>query len=138
MLYDSETEPPLKSSPPDNFMINFYIQNCIPFSVPSLFSSGLRRIRERRGGSTETKQDPLGPSQYKSSFMFHFFFVEKKSISHVNLPQAPKSRIKQLVIRNSPRTRGPPEGTRITTSPVSSSCSAEAKTPSRWRMVTTG
>ena len=41
MLYDSETEPPLKSSPPDNFMINFYIQNCIPFLVPSDLNSVL-------------------------------------------------------------------------------------------------
>ena len=34
MLYDSEAELPLKSSLPDNFMINFYNQNCIPFLVP--------------------------------------------------------------------------------------------------------
>ena len=31
-------------------------------------------------GGTETTQDPLGPSQYKSSFMFHFFFVGKKAL----------------------------------------------------------
>ena len=70
---------PPKTESPDEFMINLSIQNYIPFPVPSLFSSGLRRIREKVRG-TETKQDPLGPSQYKSPSMFHFFFVGKKAL----------------------------------------------------------
>ena len=49
-------------------MINFSIQNFIPFLVPPLFLLGLRNIG-KKGGEMETKQDLVGPSQ-RNPFMF--------------------------------------------------------------------
>ena len=118
---------PPKTEFPDELMINLSIQNPIPIRL------GTEEDQRKGGGvGTENKQDP-----FRAPPCSPFLLCRKKSISRVNLPQAPKSRLKQLVIRNSHRMLGPPKGTRKTTSPVSSSCCAEAKAPSRWRMVTT-
>lgn len=66
---------PPKTEFPDEFVINLSIQNCIPFSIPSLFSSGLRRIRERGVGwglkPNRTLSEPLCVPR--------FFFVGKKA-----------------------------------------------------------
>ena len=48
-------------------MINFFIQNFIPFLVPSLFLLGLRNIEKKKKRGLETKQDLVGPSQRNPS-----------------------------------------------------------------------
>ena len=56
-------------------MINFSIQNFIPFLVPPLFPLGLRSIKKE---GIETKQVPVKASQVQNPLQVpHFLFVEK-------------------------------------------------------------
>ena len=80
-------------------MINHSIKNFIFFLVPLPTPIPLRIEEYQRNGGTETKQDPGGPPWYKSPTMSpHFLFVEK-GFSLLDPPQVPKSRLKQLLIR---------------------------------------
>ena len=89
---------PLKPSSPAEFMINLSIQNFIPFLVLFLFPSGLRIIKAKLWGWGGV-WNQAGPSWAQKPLCIPWFLFVERGFHLLGFPWVPKSKLKQLLIR---------------------------------------